>query len=61
MDAQATYSCSFTQSDLGPVVELPAVPPGAFHSVGFISHSRTRTPRRPSRPVSAQTNTAILG
>jgi transposase-like protein len=26
MDAQATFSCSFTQSDLGPVVELPSVP-----------------------------------
>ena len=23
MDAQATFSCSFTQSDLGPVTELP--------------------------------------
>ncbi len=27
MDAQATFSCSFTQSDLGPVVELPSLPP----------------------------------
>ena len=26
MDAQATFSCSFTQSDLGPVVELPGLP-----------------------------------
>jgi transposase-like protein len=26
MDAQATFSCSFTQSDLGPVVELPSLP-----------------------------------
>jgi hypothetical protein len=26
MDAQATFSCSFTQSDLGPVAELPSVP-----------------------------------
>jgi len=25
MDAQATFSCSFTQSDLGPVVELPSL------------------------------------
>jgi hypothetical protein len=27
MDAQATFSCSFTQSDLGPAVELPSLPP----------------------------------
>ena len=27
MDAQATCSCSFTQSDLGPAVELPSLPP----------------------------------
>jgi hypothetical protein len=27
MDAQATFSCSFTQSDLGPVAELPSLPP----------------------------------
>ena len=26
MDAQATFSCSFTQTDLGPVVELPSFP-----------------------------------
>ena len=26
MDAQATFSCSFTQSDIGPVVELPSLP-----------------------------------
>jgi hypothetical protein len=26
MDAQATFSCSFTQSDVGPVVELPSLP-----------------------------------
>jgi transposase-like protein len=26
MDAQATFSCSFTQSDLGPVVEVPSLP-----------------------------------
>ena len=26
MDAQATFSCSFTQSDLGPAVELPGLP-----------------------------------
>ena len=26
MDAQATFSCSFTQTDLGPVVELPSLP-----------------------------------
>jgi hypothetical protein len=26
MDAQATFSCSFTQSDLGPVVEMPGLP-----------------------------------
>jgi hypothetical protein len=26
MDAQATFSCSFTQSDLGPVAELPNLP-----------------------------------
>ena len=26
MDAQATFSCSFTQSDLDPVVELPSLP-----------------------------------
>jgi hypothetical protein len=26
MDAQATFSCSFTQSDLGPVPELPSGP-----------------------------------
>ena len=26
MDAQATFSCSFTQSDLGPVAELPGLP-----------------------------------
>jgi hypothetical protein len=26
MDAQATFSCSFTQSDLAPVVELPSLP-----------------------------------
>ena len=26
MNAQATFSCSFTQSDLGPVVELPNLP-----------------------------------
>ena len=26
MDAQATFSCSFTQSDLGPVAELPSLP-----------------------------------
>jgi hypothetical protein len=26
MDAQATFSCSFTQSDLGPVVERPSLP-----------------------------------
>jgi transposase-like protein len=26
MDAQATFACSFTQSDLGPVVELPSLP-----------------------------------
>ena len=26
MDAQATFSCSFTQSDLDPVVELPQPP-----------------------------------
>jgi hypothetical protein len=25
MEAQATFSCSFTQSDLGPVVELPSL------------------------------------
>ncbi len=25
MDAQTTFSCSFTQSDLGPVVELPSL------------------------------------
>jgi hypothetical protein len=28
MDAQATFSCSFTQSDLGPVVERPGLPHG---------------------------------
>ncbi len=27
MDAQATCACSFTQSDLGPVTELPSGPP----------------------------------
>ena len=27
MDAQATFSCSFTQSDLGPVAEPPSLPP----------------------------------
>ena len=26
MDAQATFSCSFTQSDLGPVAEPPSLP-----------------------------------
>ena len=26
MDAQATFSCSFTQPDLGPVAELPSLP-----------------------------------
>lgn len=26
MDAQATFSCSFTQSDLRPVAELPTLP-----------------------------------
>jgi transposase-like protein len=26
MDAQATFSCSFTQSDLGPVLEVPSLP-----------------------------------
>ena len=26
MDAQATFSCSLTQSDLGPVAELPSLP-----------------------------------
>ena len=26
MDAQATFSCSFAQSDLGPIVELPSFP-----------------------------------
>ena len=26
MDAQATFSCSFTQSDLGPAAELPNLP-----------------------------------
>jgi hypothetical protein len=26
MDAQATFSCSFTQSDLGPASELPGLP-----------------------------------
>jgi hypothetical protein len=26
MEAQATFSCSFTQSDLGPVVERPSLP-----------------------------------
>jgi hypothetical protein len=26
MDAQATFSCSFTQSDLGPATELPSLP-----------------------------------
>ena len=26
MDAQATFSCSFTQSDLGPAAELPGLP-----------------------------------
>jgi hypothetical protein len=26
MDAQATFSCSFTQSDLGPALELPDLP-----------------------------------
>ncbi len=41
MDAQATLSCSFTQTDLGPVVEPPSLlqwpaqrllPPGAAGS-----------------------------
>jgi hypothetical protein len=27
MDAHATFSCSFTQSDLGPAAELPGLPP----------------------------------
>jgi hypothetical protein len=27
MDAQATFSCTFTQSDLGPAAELPSLPP----------------------------------
>jgi hypothetical protein len=27
MDAQATFSCTFTQSDLGPAAELPSPPP----------------------------------
>ena len=27
MDAQATFSCSFTQSDLSPVTEPPGLPP----------------------------------
>jgi len=26
MDAQATFSCSLAQSDLGPIVELPSLP-----------------------------------
>ena len=26
MDAQATFSCSFTQSDLGPAAEPPSLP-----------------------------------
>ena len=26
MEAQATFSCSFTQSDLSPVAEPPGVP-----------------------------------
>jgi hypothetical protein len=26
MDAQATFSCSFSQSDLGPAIELPGLP-----------------------------------
>ena len=26
MDAQATFSCSFTQSDIGPAAELPNLP-----------------------------------
>jgi len=41
------------------VTNESAIASGALHSVGFISQSRTRTPRRPSRPVAAQTNTAI--
>ena len=32
MDAQATFSCSFTQSDLGPVTELPSGPPAELPS-----------------------------
>jgi len=27
MDAQATFSCSLTQSDLAPIAELPSHPP----------------------------------
>lgn len=27
MDAQTTFSCSLTQSDLGPLAELPSLPP----------------------------------
>ena len=26
MDAQATFSCSFTQSDLGPIADVPSLP-----------------------------------
>jgi hypothetical protein len=29
MDAQATFSCSSTQSGVGPVAELPGLPHGA--------------------------------
>jgi hypothetical protein len=34
MDAQATFSCSFTQSDLGPVVELPGLPQWPAQKLG---------------------------
>ena len=46
MDAQATFSCSFTQSDLGPVMELPSGPAAGQRGIPRWPAQRLLPPER---------------
>jgi hypothetical protein len=46
MDAQATFSCSFTRSDLGPVMELPSGPTAGQRGIPRWPAQRLLPPER---------------
>ena len=76
MDSQATFSCSFTQTDLGPVAELPSLPhwpaqrllPGLNPTLILVANSSQSSesrfppsPTPPSYPDSALASISTAG